>query len=203
MVLYIIMFHDIIWFEKGGFTMKKRIVSTTPMIAFFLLLVSGFVFDNWGLGISFLLLIPLSTILLSSQIGKRIHQSMPLIALVIFLWLALGLDLAHPGWVVFFLIPISDIFYKGRIDARKLVSVTITILYVVIGITYTMDFFPEALKVFGSSFWHPGWLMFLLIPIINNLFFPNRQSFVFFNKNDWKEKIHSYINQEDDESSFN
>ena len=181
--------------------MRKRIVSTTPMIAFFLLLVSGFVFDNWGLGVSFLLLIPLSTILLSNHIARRIHQSMPLIALVIFLWLALGFDLAHPGWVVFFLIPLSDMLYKGRIDARKMVSVVITAFYVVIGLIYTMDFFPESLQLFGDSFWHPGWLMFFLIPIINNLFFPNKTSFIFFNKKDWKDKIHMYINQEDKEDS--
>jgi hypothetical protein len=191
---------------KGSVYMKRRIISTTPMISIFLLLVSGFVFDNWRLGFSFLLLIPLSTILLSNNVGKRIHSWMPLIALLLFFWLAFGFDLAHPGWVVFFLIPLSDIVYRGRIDAKKMVSAIITVLYVVIGIIYPMDFFPESLRVFGDSFWHPGWLMFLLIPIINNLFFPNRTSFVFYNKNDWKEKIKSYVNintnDDDDDDDF-
>jgi len=177
--------------------MRRRIVSTMPMIAIFLMLVSGFVFDNWSLGVSFILLIPLSAILLSNNIGRRIHQYMPLIAIILFLWLAFGFDLAHPGWVVFFLIPLSDMIYKGKINARKMVSVTITALYVLIGVLYTQSFFPESLKVLGDSFWHPGWLMFLLIPIINSLFFPNKHSFIYFSKNDWKDKIYSYVNQDD------
>ncbi|QWB99683.1 hypothetical protein KHQ88_05835 [Mycoplasmatota bacterium] len=176
--------------------MKKRIVVTMPMISLFLLLVSGFVFNNWRLGFSFLLLIPLSTILLSNQIGKRIYQNMPLITIILFFWLAFGLDLAHPGWVVFFLIPISDMIYRGHINARKLVSVIITIIYVIIGILYTRNFFPESLKVFGDSFWHPGWLIFLLIPIINNLFFPNKSSFIYFKKADWKNKFNTYMNSD-------
>ncbi|MCF7923661.1 MAG: hypothetical protein K9L64_00990 [Candidatus Izimaplasma sp.] len=181
--------------------MRKRIVATMPMISVFLLLVSGFIFDNWKLGISFLLLIPLSLILLSDNIPKRIHQNMPMITIIIFLWLAFGFDLAHPGWVVFFLIPLSDMIYRGRINARKLVSVVITFIYILIGVLYPRSFFPEVLRIFGDSFWHPGWLIFLLIPIINSLFFPNRNSFIYFNKTDWKDRIKTYIytNEENEE----
>lgn len=184
--------------------MRKRIVATTPMIAVFLMLVSGFVFDNWKLGVSFLLLIPLSLILLSDNLPKRIHQNMPLIAIILFLWLTFGFGLAHPGWLVFFLIPLSDMIYRGRINARKLVSIIVTFLYILIGVLYSRSFFPESLQVFGDSFWHPGWLMFLLIPIINNLFFPNKTSFIYFNKSDWKDRIQSYMNTDnkDDEEKF-
>ncbi|MFW5794177.1 MAG: hypothetical protein ACOCV1_01720 [Bacillota bacterium] len=181
--------------------MRKRIVATMPMISIFLLLVSGFIFDNWKLGISFLLLIPLSLILLSDNIGKRIHQNMPLITIILFLWLAFGFDLAHPGWLVFFLIPISDMIYRGRINARKLVSVTITFIYILIGVLYSTNFFPESLKIVGDSFWHPGWLIFLLIPIINNLFFPNKNSFIYFNKSEWKDRIRTYIYTDDDKDN--
>jgi hypothetical protein len=181
--------------------MKRRIVITMPMISAFLLLVSGFIFDNWQLGFSFLLLIPLSTILLSDNIGKRINQNMPLIAIILFLWLAFGLDLAHPGWVVFFLIPLSDMIYQGHINTRKLVSVIITIIYVAVGILYTRSFFPESLRIFGESFWHPGWLIFLLIPIINSLFFPNKTSFIYFKKSDWKNKFNTYMHSDNDDET--
>ena len=179
--------------------LKQRLVATMPLISIFLMFVSGFVFDNWKLGISFLLLIPLSLILLSDHMGKRIHQFMPLIALILFLWLAFGFDSAHPGWVVFFLIPLSDMVYRGKIDARKMVSISITAVYVVIGILYPSNFFPEGARVFGESFWHPGWLLFLLIPIINNLFFPNKSNVFFMNKHQWKDKVFTYIRDEEDE----
>lgn len=178
--------------------MKQRLVATMPLIALFLMLVAGFVLDNWQLGISFLLLIPLSWILLSNHLGRRIHQMMPLISLILFLWLAFGFNLAHPGWVVFFLIPLSDMVYHGRIDARKMTSVIITTIYVALGIVYPMNWFPEELRLIGDSFWHPGWLLFLLIPIINNLFFPNRNNIIFQSSTQWKERIRSYINVDDD-----
>lgn len=182
--------------------MKQRIVSTMPLIVLFLLLFSGFVLDNWLLGASFIFLIPLSWIILSNNIVKRVHQSMPLIALALFLWLGFGFDAFHPGWVVFFLIPLSDMIYNGRFDARKMVTVIITVIYIAVGFTYTLDFFPEALQIFGDSFWHPGWVIFFLIPIINNLFFPNKNTIIYMNKNQWKERFRSYVKNDDDEFDF-
>ncbi len=182
--------------------MKQRLVATMPLISLFMLLVSGFVFDNWKLGISFLLLVPLSLILLSDHLARRIHQTMPLITVILFLWLAFGFDLAHPGWVVFFLIPLSDMIYRGRIDARKMVSVAITFIYIFIGIIYPRAFFPESLRILGDSFWHPGWLMFLLIPIINNLFFPNKSNIIFMNKAQWKNTVKNYIYDKDDDNVY-
>ena len=179
--------------------MKKRIVSTMPLISLFLLLVSGIVFDNWWLGFSFILLIPLSTILLSNQIGRQLNQKMPLIALILFLWLWLGLDAAHPGWVVFFLIPLSDTIYHRRYTPRRIVGSVIFFIYIVIGVLYTQSFFPESLKIMGDSFWHPGWLIFLLIPIINNIFFPRSQGFIEFDKERIREKFNMYFHQHRDD----
>lgn len=174
--------------------MKKRINATMPLISVFLLLLCGFVFENWRLGISFILLIPLSSILLSNRIGRELHRHMPFIALIIFLWLAFGFDLAHPGWTVFFLIPLSDMIYHRRFQARKLVGVVIVAIYLLIGILYTQSFFPESLKLFGNSFWHPGWVLLLLIPIINNIFFPRNKGFINLNKEKIKETFKDYIN---------
>ncbi len=141
--------------------MRERIVAATPLISMFMFLFSGFVLDSWVMGMTFFLLIPLSWILLSRNFKRRINQMMPLIALLVFLWLHFGFDMAHPGWVVFFAIPISDMVLNGKLDAKKLVTLSITIGYIVLGLTL-------------DDFWHPGWLMFLLIPIINTLFFPGQ-----------------------------
>jgi len=141
--------------------MKERIVAAMPMISLLLFLTSGFVFEKWLLGLTFFLLIPLSTVLFSSNILKRLNQMMPLITVVIFLWIAFGLNQPHPGWVIFFLIPLSDTLIGGRINARKLITFIITVSYILLGI-------------FIDDFWHPGWLMFLLIPILNTLLFPQK-----------------------------
>ncbi len=166
--------------------MRQRIAVTMPLIALTLFLFSGFVLENWLLGLTAFLLIPLSSILLSRNWLRRIHQLMPLIALILFLWLAFGLDMAHPGWVVFFLIPLSDILLSRKIDGRKFVTLAITISYIALGLTL-------------NDFWHPGWLMFLLIPIINNLFFPNRNQVFFMNKEDIKVRVKRFVNDDDDD----
>ncbi|MFH5882033.1 hypothetical protein [Liberiplasma polymorphum] len=182
--------------------MRQRIVTTMPLIVLFLLLFSGFVVDNWRLGASFILLIPLSWILLSHDYARRIHQAMPLIALAIFLWLGFGFNAFHPGWVVFFLIPLSDMIFNGKIDARKMVTVSVTIIYVAIGIMYPRAWFPESLQLIGESFWHPGWIIFFLIPIINNLFFPNKNTFINMNKMQWKDKMRSFVKNDDEDFDF-
>lgn len=139
---------------------RQRIISAMPLISLLLFLYSGFVLEDWILGLTFFALVPLSTLLLSSKPLKRIVQSMPLITIVVFLWLALGLDMAHPGWVVFLAIPLSDMLYNGKLEPRKLISVFVTGAFLVIG--------------FVGDAWHPGWLVFLLIPILNTLFFPKK-----------------------------
>ncbi len=141
--------------------MRERIVAAMPLISLLMFLFSGFVLESWVMGLTFFLLIPLSWILLSRNYLKRINQMMPLIALLVFLWLHFGLDLAHPGWVVFFAIPISDMVLNGRLNAKKVVTLAITLGYIVLGFVL-------------EDFWHPGWLMFLLIPILNTIFFPGQ-----------------------------
>jgi hypothetical protein len=146
---------------------KQRVISAMPLISLLLFLFSGFVLDDWILGLTFFALIPFSTLLLSSNPLKRIVQSMPITTTIVFLWLALGLDMAHPGWLVFLLIPLSDMLYNGKLEPRKLISVFTTAVFLIIGFVYDA--------------WHPGWLVFLLIPILNILFFP-KMTFSFNHK---------------------
>lgn len=182
--------------------MKRRVVSTLPMISIFLLFLFGFGFDNWRLGIGFILLVPIFTILLSDHVLRRLHRQMPYIALIIFLWLTFAYDKAHPGWLVFFLIPLSNMIYHKRFSPRKILSTAIVSLYIILGVLYPLSFFPESLKVFGDSFWHPGWIMLLLIPIISNIFLPQRRQFVYDKKDRIKEIFKDYIQADDDEDEF-
>ncbi len=144
--------------------MKERVFFAMPLISLALFFTSGLVWERWGLGVSFFLLIPLSTLLLSKNPLRRVEQFMPLIALMLFLWIWLGLDRPHPGWVVFLLIPLSHIFFNKRLDPRSLVAFGVTALYVVLGIAL-------------EGFWHPGWLIFFLVPIVNTIFFPAHHGF--------------------------
>jgi len=159
--------------------MKQRILAATPLISIFLFLAGGFILENWLLGATFFLLIPLSWILLTGSMRKRINQSMPFISLLVFLWLAIGFDLAHPGWVVFFAIPITDTLLNGKFNAKKLITLVATVTYLLLG--------------FVGGYWHPGWLVFLLIPIINILFFPNKQAIFYWKKSDFKSRIYDFV----------
>ncbi len=164
--------------------MKQRIIAAMPLISLLLFLASGFVLENWLLGVTFFFLIPLSTLLLAEKPLRRLAQSMPLVSLLLFLWLAWGFDLAHPGWVVFFLIPLSDLLFNGRLNLRRILTITVTVVYVVIGVLFDL--------------WHPGWLIFLLIPILNILFFPHQNPFK-VNAKTFKKRFTDYVEIVDDE----
>ena len=168
---------------------RRRIATAMPMIALLMLLFSGFVLEDWLLGVSFFLLIPISWILLGRNVLKSLNRAMPMISLAIFLWIALGTGNAHPAWIVFFLIPLSDAILNRRFNARRAVVFGITGIYLVLGLSI-------------EDFWHPGWLMFLLIPIINTLFFPNTRTFVFMSRDDIKSKMRAFVEEreiDDDE----
>ena len=168
--------------------MRKRLVDTMPLIALVLFLFSWFVLDDLRLGWTFFLLIPLSWILLSKNVFRRLNQAMPLITLLLFLWLWLGFDMANPGFLVFLLIPLSDMLLTGKITPRKLVAVSITAIYVVVG------------AITGN--WHPNWIIFFLIPIINNLFFPNKDKLIFMSKENITDRIKSFVSKSNDYVHF-
>lgn len=160
--------------------MKKRFLQAMPLIAILLFLISGLYYENWKLGWSFFLLIPLSWILLTGNILKRLNDLAPLVALIVFLWLGFGFDLWHPGWTVFLLIPITNMIAERRITPRKLVTLLVLTAYVVVS--------------FMIDQWHPTWIMLLLIPIINTLFFPYNV-FTFKSKSsDWQTNVKKFFN---------
>lgn len=163
--------------------MRRRIIAVTPLISLLLFLFSGMYLENWSLGWTFFLLIPISLILFNRNPLKRLPEMMPLITLVAFLWLGFGFDLWHPGWVVFLLIPLVDMIVERKFYARKIVAVVVTGAYIAIGLT--------------TGKWSPTWIMFLLIPIINTLFFPRSHSFISFSGSDFKSKVRNIIIDEE------
>lgn len=171
--------------------MKRRILAAVPLISIMLFLVAGLYYQNWKIGWSFFLLIPLSWILLSAHPFKKINDLIPMIVLIVFFWLGFGFGLWHPGWIVFLLVPLINMIGEKRIRPRKLVTISITLIYVAVG-------------VFTKS-WHPEWIMLLLIPIINTIFFPYNIKKFTSHKGVWKTDFSKYftdkfvVDEEEDE----
>lgn len=159
--------------------MKNRIIQAVPLIAIMGFLTAGLYLENWRLGWSFFILIPLSWLFLSKNVLKRIQDVMPLVALIIFLFLGFGFEWWHPGWLVFMLIPITNMIVEKRITPRKLVTVAVVSVYVVLSLILDQ--------------WHPTWIVLFLIPIINKIFFPYHVIASKHSKGNWEENVKKFF----------
>jgi hypothetical protein len=166
--------------------MRRRILEVTPLISLLLFLFATFYLKNIALGWTFFLLMPLSWILLTGNIGKKIQESMPFIALLIFLWLGFGFQAWNPGWLIFLSVPLVNTIMEKRITPRKMVTYAVTALYIL-------------LSIFIVKEWHPTWIIFLLIPIINTLFFPQKNAYVSFSKQTIRNSFNRVIIEEEDD----
>ena len=54
-----------------------------------------------------------------------------------------------------------------------------------------------ALGLFTKLGWHPTWIIFLMIPIINTIFFPQRHAFVEFGSESMKTRFRNIIIEEE------
>lgn len=169
-------------------SVNKRILAVVPLISLMLFLISGLYYENWSLGWTFFLLIPISTILFTGNPWKRLSEMMPLITLTVFLWLGFGFDLWHPGWIVFLLIPVVNLIVEKKINARKLVGIVVVAAYITIGFLYNE--------------WGRAWIIFFLIPIINTIFFPQKNAYFSFGKESIRSKINKIIIEQDDKDDF-
>lgn len=91
-----------------------------------------------------------------------LYSSYPIVCLLVFLLLGFLAHMWHPGWAVFLTIPIfysfTDSLRKGKGFKKALKSawpVCCALIFVLLG------------SFFGL--WHPGWIVFLTIPIIECL----------------------------------
>jgi hypothetical protein len=96
--------------------------------------------------------------MLSKNMAGSIVSLVALLAVTAFLIIGFTTDGWHLAWLVFLLIPVTAIIVD--IAAKKkdmaglvtgLVAIVATIAYMVMG--------------FFFSLWHPGWIVFLAIPI--------------------------------------
>lgn len=81
---------------------------------------------------------------------------------------------------------------EKRVTPRKLVTLFISLIYVVFGII--------------TDDWHPTWIILLLIPIINTIFFSFDFKIIKGQQTDWKKDVTKFfkdriiIEEEKDES---
>ena len=103
---------------------------------------------------------------MSKKKSKAALFPFPILALLAFLCMGFIWDLWHPGWLVFLTVPIYY-YIVNLIEARRVTfwkllpyPMFCTIIYLCLGIIWDL--------------WHPGWLIFLTIPIWS--FFANDNS---------------------------
>ncbi len=142
-------------------------VAAVGMTAVYLFL--GFFLHLWHPGWLVFFLIPICALIAeaidSKESGRFRWEVLTGVVAVgmtaVYLFLGCCLHLWHPGWLVFFLIPVWAIIAEaidgkesGRLcweDLTGAVAVGVTAVYLFLGCCLHL--------------WHPGWLVFLLIPI--------------------------------------
>jgi len=97
---------------------------------------------------------------LSPQALRRVP--VPLFAVAVYLILGFRWNLWHPGWLLFLAIPVYYALVSmltATSIRKKLHRFPVALLcvtaYLILGFTW--------------DFWHPGWMIFLLIPIYHSL----------------------------------
>ena len=149
--------------EDAPPTFMKALLRNFPYAVFvtFLYLLLGFVWDLWHPAWLLFVTIPLYSAFARWYCGNRSWRSaFPYALFVSIIYLAMGFiwDLWHPGWIVFLTIPIYASIVdwrrgdrKGSLWRRFPYAVAITVVYLLLGFVWDL--------------WHPGWVIYLTIPI--------------------------------------
>jgi len=158
-------YHAIQKHQKNG-----RIVALMPFLSVIAYFILGYFYDLWSTGWLVFLSIPMVAILSSAIRGRKRHlltALSPFIATVIYLGIGFGLDSWHPSWLIFLIIPVIGILNSFKaydvIGRRKRYIEQITALSVFIAI--------PVFVLLGTykGLWNPGWLVFLIIPMLGIL----------------------------------
>ncbi|MEG1834696.1 MAG: helix-turn-helix transcriptional regulator [Oscillospiraceae bacterium] len=103
---------------------------------------------------------------------KLLKFPTPIFIVIIYLIMGFFFDFWHPGWIVMLLIPIYYHFAGGICcysDKATLLAMPVPEIIVAI---YLM-------LGFATGFWHPAWIMFLIIPLyywlISVFYKPNKE----------------------------
>lgn len=136
---------------------KNKIIALMPFISVIIFMILGFGWDLWHPGWMVFLLIPMTAIILNSDVKNAVIALSPFISTLVYLLLGFKYDLWHPGWLIFFFIPMISIILSTKLkDMFVAVSPFVaTITFMLLGTYYDL--------------WNPGWLVFLLIPMLGIL----------------------------------
>lgn len=113
--------------------------------------------------------------------NKKILAITPFVVTLIYL--LLGFIVGGSAWaygvLLFLLIPIMPYVLRIKKISTISVSLAVTIIYLIMCLT--------AQLVFNTSIWHPGWLIFFLVPIIEILKAPSKEASAQKNKDEDKD----------------
>lgn len=160
--------------EEYPTTLKRhrdgRIVALMPFLSVITYFILGYFFDLWSTAWLVFLSIPMVAILSSAFRGRKGHSLTalsPFIATIVYLGIGFGWGIWHPTWLIFLIIPVIGILNSFKaydiIGRRKGVLEQITALSVFIAITVFV------LLGTYQGLWNPGWLIFLIIPMLGIL----------------------------------
>lgn len=135
--------------------MKKKIIRIMPFISLICFLITWLVWKHFWYGTLWFLLIPITPIILYINTKTLFKTFYPLIFFTIFIVLGC-LDLWKYAWISLVIIPFFDMIFKKCFLIVRTINVIIIVIYIIIG--------------FNFNLWHPGWIIFLLMPINKILF---------------------------------
>lgn len=137
--------------------MKNRIKACLPLIVLFFYLLLSFTTEKWSLTWIIIFSIPIIYTLMSNKSWKKklICLFNPVCLAISFFYL-INYDAWSNCWIILiFILLINFMFLLGKSD-YLLIDLGVLTLYLALG--------------FSLDFWHPGWVLFLLIPILHILF---------------------------------
>ena len=136
---------------------RNKIIALMPFISVIIFMILGFGWDLWHPGWMVFLLIPITAIIMTTDVKNAIIALSPFITTLTYLLLGFKYDLWHPGWLIFFFIPMISIILNTRLKDMfvALSPFVATIAFMILGTYYDL--------------WNPGWLVFLIIPMLGIL----------------------------------
>ncbi len=136
---------------------RYKLVALSPFISLALTIYFGAAYDMWSSSWMFLLLIPVSSILLvgPNSLSIKLVALSPFISTVIFMILGLYFDRWLTAWLWFLLIPMLSIILKGPDKfGTKAVALSPFISFLVF---YLLGLY--------NDMWYLSWLAFLMVPL--------------------------------------
>ena len=130
-----------------------------PVLIVFAYLIIGFMFNVWHPTWILFLTIPIYYMMIATTRNNNWYAfPYPILVFIAYLCLGIFFNIWHPTWIIFLTVPIyyemlamnnaKNFKRKANIFPYPIICV---IIYLALGFDY--------------NWWHPGWLLFLTIPV--------------------------------------